>query len=259
MDDEVEVVKAGVEAALKPLADLLDKIAGPAAEELGLTLKDHARAWRFRRQIRLLEQTNDMMKRAGLEPTHVPFKLLAPIVHNASLEDDDRPQNKWAALLANNASGKYTETVFPEILKQLSAADAHLLNMCLREILSEPAGRNRPPTHAIEATIKNWRQLLVNRWREPPSFPLSELSLGNLIPLGLVASPHPEWDALPSPNFFPRPGDSPTGSRSAKAGKYRLSGIGVELVYACADPAKLQEVQNIRAVGVKTPDLSWLD
>jgi hypothetical protein len=259
LGDEVEIVKAGVEAALKPLADLLDKIAGPAAEELGLSLKDNVVAWRFRRQVRLLEQTNEMMKRAGLKPKQVPFKLLAPIVQNASLEDDDGLQNRWAALLANNASGKYTETVFPEILKQLSAADAHLLNMCLREILSEPTGRNSPPTHTIESTIKDWREVLVERWRKPPPFPLSELSLGNLIRLGLVASPHPEWDALPSPNFFPRPGDSPTGSRTAKAGKYRLSGIGVEFVYACADPAKLQEVQNTRSVGIDAPDLSWLD
>jgi hypothetical protein len=50
MADENKLVKAGVEAALGSFADLLEKLAGPTAEEIGLTLKDHVHAFRLPRQ-----------------------------------------------------------------------------------------------------------------------------------------------------------------------------------------------------------------
>ncbi len=59
MADEDKIVKAGVEAALKPFADLLEKLTGPAAEEIGLTVKDHVRVFRFRRQLRLLSALSE--------------------------------------------------------------------------------------------------------------------------------------------------------------------------------------------------------
>src|SRR5471030_801357 len=51
--DEDKAVKAGLEVVFQPVADLIQKIAGPAAEEFGLTLKDYARVVRLKRQVRL--------------------------------------------------------------------------------------------------------------------------------------------------------------------------------------------------------------
>ena len=61
MADEDKLVKAVVEAALRPFADLLDKLAGPAAKELGLALKDHVRVFRFKRQLRLFERVKEIL------------------------------------------------------------------------------------------------------------------------------------------------------------------------------------------------------
>jgi len=120
--DEDKLVKAGVEAALKPFADLLDKIAGPGLEELGLTLKDHVRVFRLGRQVRLLKRTKEILEEAGIEPKRVPLKLLGPIIESGSLEEDDILQDKWAALLANAAADvEKVHPGFPEVLKQLSA------------------------------------------------------------------------------------------------------------------------------------------
>lgn len=132
MADEDKLVKAGVEAALKPFADLLDKIAGPAAKELGLTLKDHFRVFRFNRELRLFERLKEMLGEAGIEAKRVPFKLLLPLIENASIEEDDDLQDRWAAMLANAAAGgnrgSGVEPVFPVILKELGIREVKFLD-----------------------------------------------------------------------------------------------------------------------------------
>jgi hypothetical protein len=145
MSSDLDIAKAGAEALMRPFSDLIDKLAGSAAEELGLTLRDHVQVFRLKRQLRLWQRTQEMLKAAGLQPKQVPFKSLAAIVQNASMEDDDYLQDQWAALLANNAAGNYLDRVYPEILRQLSAADAQLLRMCLHVVLRAPYNRMAPP------------------------------------------------------------------------------------------------------------------
>ena len=130
MADEDKIVKAGIEATLEPFANLLEKIAGPAAEELGLALREHVRFLRMKRQVRLWQRTKEFLDQAGIEPKRVPLKLLAPIMESGSLEEDDPLQDRWAALLANAAAGKQTvHPAFPEMLKQLSAMEVVMLEI----------------------------------------------------------------------------------------------------------------------------------
>ena len=49
--NDAAIVKAGVEAAMKPVVDVIDKIVGPAAEELGHTLQDTVRVFRLQRRV----------------------------------------------------------------------------------------------------------------------------------------------------------------------------------------------------------------
>jgi hypothetical protein len=128
MEDEDKLVKAGVEAALKPFADMLEKIAGPAAEEFGLTLKDHVRVFRLKRQIRLFKRVEEMLAEAKMEAGRVPFKLLLPMVENASIEENNELQDRWAAMLANSAVNRDVHPSFPEILKQLSEKEVAYLD-----------------------------------------------------------------------------------------------------------------------------------
>ena len=129
MADEDKLVKAGVEAALKPFADMLEKIAGPAAEEFGLTLKDHVRVFRFKRQLRLFERVKTLSESIS-RTRRVPFRLLLPMVENASIEENDGLQDRWAAMLANAAVNRDIHPSFPEILKQLSEKEVAYLDAC---------------------------------------------------------------------------------------------------------------------------------
>ena len=145
MNDGAELVKAGVEAVLKPVTDLIDKIAGPAAEELGLTIQDQVRVFRFRLQLRLWHEVKQICEEAGIQPQRVPLKVLLPIVENASLEEDDDLQEIWANLLANAADPRQLSPVlasFVDILKELSAQDVKFLDKFY--------------TRALERVSKDW-------------------------------------------------------------------------------------------------------
>jgi len=85
------------------VTDIFGKIAGPAAEELGLTLRDRVRLFRFERQVRLLGQFKGICEKAGIEPKAVRIPLLFDILDRATLEEDDNLQDLWANLLANAA------------------------------------------------------------------------------------------------------------------------------------------------------------
>jgi hypothetical protein len=145
MADEDKLVKAGVEAALKPFSELLEKLAGPAAEEIGLTLKDHVRVFRFKRQLRLFERVKEILAESRIEPGRVPLRLLLPMVENASIEEDDDLQDRWAAMLANAAAGgnggSGVEPVFPLILKELGIQEVRFLDELYNEAMRKHVKR----------------------------------------------------------------------------------------------------------------------
>lgn len=145
MADEDKLVKAGVEAAMKPFADLLDKLAGPAAEEIGLTLRDHVRVFRLKRQVRLCQRVKDICADAYIEPQKVPIKVLLPLLDAASIEETDELQDIWANMLANAAAGgnggSGVEPVFPLILKELGIQEVKFLDELYEEAMRKRVKR----------------------------------------------------------------------------------------------------------------------
>lgn len=219
---DYEMVKAGAEAAMQPFADLIEKMAGQPAEEIGLMLRDHVKAFRLKRQIRLLRKTKQYLDEAGIEPGRVPLKQLCSILDNATLEEDDSLHDMWAALLANNALGKNHEVIFPETLRQLSPADAHLLKNCFQEVMRSPIDRPGGFFY-IKRAIQEWNDAL-NRRSVTTSYPISGLSVENLTRLGLISS---------------------NGVVVNGVGDERwLTKIGYALMYACEDPIEIKKAEE---------------
>lgn len=137
MDDGHELIKAGADALTKPLTDLIGKLAGPLAEEIGLTLGDAARVFRFRRAVGLLRKVKKITAEAGYEASEVRPKLLLPILEHASIEDDEGLHDRWAALLANACNPEKAAAIrpsFPDILAQLSSKEVTLLDCAQRHV-----------------------------------------------------------------------------------------------------------------------------
>jgi hypothetical protein len=220
MSDAYDLAKASLETAFEPVAKVIDQIVGPAAEEFGLTLRDHIRVFRLTQQLKLFTKAKTILDGAGVQPKRIPLKLLAPILEHATLEDDQSLQDMWATLLANNAMGDSLETIFAEILRQLSPADALLLRNCFNEVMTSPMHREKG-RFIILQSIRQW---IDDIRKERTDIPLSDLSMENLIRLGLIE----------------------TGGIAVNGvgGEPRLTEIGLQFMYACEDPAIIKAAED---------------
>jgi hypothetical protein len=115
--------------ALEPIGGLLQRIAGPLADEIGDSLAIIARPYRIRLSLKMFQKTQRMLESAGITPQAVPPRLFLPIVESASIEDDEDLHTRWAALLANAAtSHNSVHPSYIETLKQLAPVEARLLD-----------------------------------------------------------------------------------------------------------------------------------
>lgn len=135
MEDESEIVKATAEgtvsAIVKPFSDLLLTLLGGATEEAGDYLRWRMCMFRESRRRRFEQRTMGMFEAKGKEPAPLPLTILLPILEQASIEEDDDLQDRWAALLVS-CSGEKTITMpaAPDILKQLNKWEIMLLQRC---------------------------------------------------------------------------------------------------------------------------------
>lgn len=121
-DVNVNLESKTVEKGLEAAKGFLSKLISPALEETGLMIKDQVAAIRFRNQIKLLNKTKLVCEKNNISPKAIPLKLLYPLLENASLEEDEILQDKWAILLSNLVDSKQNveNHVFPFLLSQIS-------------------------------------------------------------------------------------------------------------------------------------------
>jgi hypothetical protein len=124
----VDQDKGSILEIIEGTADLVRKLAGPMAEEVGLMFGDRVGVYRVKNWVKTMQKTERILREAGLSPNAVPGRLFLPIIENCSVEDDDSLQELWAGLLAS--ASQQTGSVSPsfvETLKQLTPADARVL------------------------------------------------------------------------------------------------------------------------------------
>jgi hypothetical protein len=148
-DDQKEVLKAGAEAAIRPFANLIEKLFGGPVEQIGGTWEDRLAVRRQIRRIGLYRKLQAAIDEAGFQPEQIPDKIWIPALQEASLQDDETIQGKWANLLANASDPRRDKLISPSflsILKDLTAREARFLDS-LYEKTSVPNDpqRRRPP------------------------------------------------------------------------------------------------------------------
>src|ERR1700683_382824 len=213
-------IKTGIEQVLAPLHQLLDKLRGPAATTVGLSLDDSAKVWRFKRKIHLLEEVRRQVEQTGADIRPIATRLFFPVLEAASIEDDDEMQTRWAALLANEATNVGSvHPSFIDILRQLAPDDARLLDRLCDDCEMRKSRRVRP-------TGKYFGDDEMERILES-----HEDSLENLVRLGLIQSEYEiedrnKWAERGQPVLPPVDLNS----------WYELSDFAVRFVQACRAP-----------------------
>ena len=216
------VIKTGIEQVFLPLQQLVDKLLGPAATEIGLSLGDSVKVWRFKRQNRLLQEVKRLIEQTGEDVNPIATRLFFPVLEAASIEDDDEMQTRWAALLANEATSVGSvHPSFIEILRQMVPDDARLLDK-LSDMCELKKTRKVKPSgdflndSAVEKLIKS-----------------NEVSFDNLIRLGLIQA---DYETDMSEPRLKLEGNYVFAAPSELKSWYELSEFAVRFVHACRVP-----------------------
>ena len=170
MSDEVEIVKAGVQATVQgvfaPFNQLITNLLGPVTEEIGVDWRNRYVVYRTARTARLLARVQEVFDAREVQPHPIPPKLLASVLENGSVEEDDSLQDRWAALLINGGPGREEKQLLnsaPEILKQINKWEAMLLERCMFAL--KPEDYMPLPIPAVRSqlnTIDEWAMDLRN-------------------------------------------------------------------------------------------------
>lgn len=129
-NDQKEILKIGADAAMRPFANLVEKLFGGPVEQIGGMWNDRLAVRRQIRRFSLLGKLQSAIDKAGFDPQKIPDNIWIPAVQEASLQDDETIQEKWANLLANAADPR-AEAIppsFPKILSEMSSREARYLD-----------------------------------------------------------------------------------------------------------------------------------
>ena len=176
MDDN-DLVKVGMEVALKPLTDI-------AENALGLLGGDWLSAKRERRRAKLREQTEGVLKERGAQMDRDPSpSIVVPLLSAAQDEDRESLAEMWARLTATalNPATRHTyRREFVEVARQLEPIDVLVLPFLAEQSDLMPSRRD----------------FIAARIQETPD--RVQLAFQNLDRLGLVMEgKHPMFPAHP--------------------------------------------------------------
>jgi hypothetical protein len=225
-DPTASAVKGAIEALYKPLESIVKTLAGPAAEEIGLSFRDSVQVWRLQRQFRLFDRVKQVCQNAGIQPKQVKLSFLFDVIGRATLEEDNDLQDLWANLLANAADRRElvrVRTTFPEILRHISKEEAIYLEEMFEINVNATGHMDRgylpDSDEEMEVTL-------------PPKR-LDDVSYDNLRRLGLIIE---NEDTVPIAPL----GVGVNQFRYLTTERYAITSLGIALVMACRPPKPVE-------------------
>jgi len=128
---KIDISSTAIEKGIDIAKVFVEKLIYPSAEEMGLLLKDGISKWRFNNQVKTLVNAKSICEKNGVNPRMISPKLLCPLLEFASLEDNEKLQDKWATLLANmvDSDQNVENHVFPYLLSQVSVQEFEILEI----------------------------------------------------------------------------------------------------------------------------------
>ena len=139
--------------------DLLRRLAGPAADQVGFMLGDKAWEYRANNLIKITLRLQRKLSEVGLPANAVPPRLLLPIIENCSVEDNETLQEMWAGLLATaSQENDSMSPSFIETLKQLTPDEARLLQRWWADKLRPALAEGRREAAEMDSKLREMRR-----------------------------------------------------------------------------------------------------
>lgn len=204
-----------LQTTAKTAEGILGKLLGPSADVYGQMLANGAQMRLLKNQIKNFKKVQKIIDDNGIEIKQVNLKVLFPYLNGVALEDDETLQDMWANLFVNyiDASKALIETVYPNILSQLSTQNVKIINYMAR----------------------NERKLEMDPIENLDKVAKSIESLPNLIGLGIIEQVFVKPKLPPGTSRSPTINDLtlPDIDRS-KPTSFILTSFGMNFLKACS-------------------------
>ena len=139
--------------------DLLRRLAGPAADQVGCMLGDKAWEYRANNLIKITQRLQRKLIDASLPANAIPPRLLLPIIENCSVEDNETLQDMWAGLLATASQEKDSMSPsFIETLKQLTPVEATVLQRWWTDTIRPALEKERKEAGDLDSKVREKRR-----------------------------------------------------------------------------------------------------
>lgn len=204
--------------ALNTAIPFLEKIINPPLEEIGLLLQDRVKLWRLKQQLKIVNKAKELVEKHNISVKVVPLKILAPLLENASLEEDDQLQSMWARLLVNYVDSKQNllSSVFPFILSQLSNREAGVLNVFMKH------------TSDLKTENIGFNKQVITKFKFNEEDDFKRFEIENLVRLGIIE--------FGNRNGYTEYFDHEFGCIVREGEDYNITVLGHEFLKACTLP-----------------------
>lgn len=196
MSNELNIKSSTIEKGLELAKDFLGKLISPTIEEVGLLISDNIKFLRFKNQVKILLKAKEYVEKNNISLKEIPIKILVPLLEKASLEDEEKLQDKWANMLVNmvDSETNFQNQIFPHILSQLSIEEYEALQEVLQKekelalkheelatirVLNDDKYYFKPETKKLKAEIDKIEQ--DGFWLS-----IEEFEVANITRLGLI-------------------------------------------------------------------------
>lgn len=149
---ELNIKSSTIEKGLELAKDFLGKLISPTIEEVGLLISDNIKFLRFKNQVRILLKAKEYVENKHLSIKEIPIKILVPLLENASLEDNEDLQDKWAKMIVNmvDSEKNLQNQIFPYLLSQISIEEFNEL----KELIVKENNFSKRKLELVELKVK---------------------------------------------------------------------------------------------------------
>ncbi len=97
----IQDVARTAQQIMRQTGPFVGRVFGPVVENAVGILSDRLAYYRLERFFGLVNKTKDLLERHGVTaPRSVPVPVALPLIEAATIEEDERLHDRWAALLA---------------------------------------------------------------------------------------------------------------------------------------------------------------
>lgn len=123
--------------------DFVQKLIFPAAEEVGGLLADRLKLFRLKNQVDVLTRAQNYLNEKNIKTKKISLKVMAPLLENCSLEEDESLKEKWAALIANTVTedSELESTLYSHLLSQITNRDAQIFQLIFTLCTTKQEGK----------------------------------------------------------------------------------------------------------------------